>query len=255
MRTLEQNHGMRSFGVFIAGAAVFTFALLFPMLEPAAEALAAIAFVGAVAYGFAVQPRKDVFYVRTTTRTRDLDRNLMIDHDQLAVRVEVARLWLLFVPTALAVGFLVVTSANRTLWHFSLVESFVHSQETAEIAWAVIRIPVYLVGLGLWIWITERRVLRNAEACSARSYQVSSGRVGFQFVTDKGKYGGGEDFYVGLAKPREVATLVFYDVDEIDHCKIGMSFLFHKIVVLGRGLTELDQQTAAAHAVVREASV
>lgn len=45
---------MRSFGVFIAGAAVFTFALLFPMLEPAAEALAAIAFVAAVAYGFAV---------------------------------------------------------------------------------------------------------------------------------------------------------------------------------------------------------
>lgn len=99
----------------------------------------------------------------------------MIDHDQLAVRVEVARLWLLFVPTALAVAFLVVTSANETVWRFSLMESFVHSQETAEIAWVVIRIPVYLVGLGLWIWITERRVLRNAEACSARSYQVSSG--------------------------------------------------------------------------------
>lgn len=242
---------MRSFGVFIAGAAVFTFALLFPMLEPAAEAVAAIAFVAAVAYGFAVHPRKDVFYIRTTTRMHDLDGNLMIDHDQLAVRIETARLWLLFIPTALSVGFLVVTSAKETLWRFSLVESFVHSQEAVEIAWGVFRIPVYLAGLGLWIWVTERRVLRDADACSARSYQVSSGRVGFQFVTDKGKYGGGEDFYVGLAKPREVATLVFYDVDEIDRCKIGMSLLFHKILVLGRGLTEIDQETAAAHGVIR----
>ncbi|HEU5410925.1 MAG TPA: hypothetical protein VFU57_07890 [Candidatus Acidoferrales bacterium] len=242
---------MRSFGVFIAGAAVFTFALLFPMLEPAAEAVAAIAFVAAVAYGFAVHPRKDVFYIRTTTRMHDLDGNLMIDHDQLAVRIETARLWLLFIPTALSVGFLGVTSAKETLWRFSLVESFVHSQEAVEIAWGVFRIPVYLAGLGLWIWVTERRVLRDADACSARSYQVSSGRVGFQFVTDKGKYGGGEDFYVGLAKPREVATLVFYDVDEIDRCKIGMSLLFHKILVLGRGLTEIDQETAAAHGVIR----
>lgn len=221
------------------------------MLEPAAEAVAAIAFVAAVAYGFAVHPRKDVFYIRTTTRMHDLDGNLMIDHDQLAVRIETARLWLLFIPTALSVGFLVVTSAKETLWRFSLVESFVHSQEAVEIAWGVFRIPVYLAGLGLWIWVTERRVLRDADACSARSYQVSSGRVGFQFVTDKGKYGGGEDFYVGLAKPREVATLVFYDVDEIDRCKIGMSLLFHKILVLGRGLTEIDQETAAAHGVIR----
>lgn len=246
---------MRSFGVFIAGAAVFTFALLFPTLEPAAEAPAAIAFVAAVAYGFALHPRKDVFYIRTTTRMRDLDSNLIIDHDQLAVRVEPARLWLLFVPTALAVGFLVITSANGTLWRFSLMKSFVHSQEAVEIAWAVIRVPVYVVGLGLWIWITERRVLRNAEACSARSYRISNGRIGFQFVTNEGKYSGGDDFYFGLAKPREVATLVLYDVNKIDRCKIGMSFLFHKIIVLGRGLTELDRQTAVAHRVVREGAV
>lgn len=91
----------------------------------------------------------------------DLDGNLMIDHDQLAVRIETARLWLLFIPTALSVGFLGVTSAKETLWRFSLVESFVHSQEAAEIAWGVFRIPVYLAGLGLWIWVTER-------ACIAR---------------------------------------------------------------------------------------
>lgn len=119
-------------------------------------------------------------------------------------------------------------------------------------AFGLLRAPVYVVGLGLWIWITERRVLRNAEVCSARSYQISNGRIGFQFVTDEGKYGGGDDFYFGLAKPRDVATLVFYDASDIDRCKIGMSFLFHKIVLLGRGLTDLDRDTAAAHQMIRE---
>jgi hypothetical protein len=244
---------MRSFGAFLVGAVVFIFALSFPSLEPAVEALAAIAFVVAVAYGFALHPRKDVFYIRTTTTMRDLDRNLIIDHDQLAVRVETARLWLLFVPTALAVAFLVVTSANGTLWRFSLVENFINSAAVG-MAWGLLRAPLYVVGLGLWIWITERRVLRSAEACSARSYRISNGRIGFQFVTDEGKYGGGDDFYFNLAKPREVATLVFYDVHEIDRCKIGMSFLFHKIVLLGRGLTDLDRETAAAHPMIREAA-
>lgn len=244
---------MRSFSTFVVGAAVFTFALLFPSLEPAAEALAAIGFVTAVAYGFVLHPHKDVFYIRTTTSTRDVDRNLMIGHDQLAVRVETARLWLLFVPTALAVAFLVVTSANGTLWHFSLVETFINS-EAVGMVWGVLRAPIYVVGLGLWIWITERRVLRNAEACSARSYRISNGRIGFQFVTDQGKYGGGDDLYFNLVKPREVAALVFYDRNEIDRCKIGMSFLFHKVVLLGRGLTDLDRDTVAAHQMIREAA-
>lgn len=236
---------MRSFGIFVSGAVVFTFAMLFPSLEPSAEALAAIVFVTAVAYGFALRPHKDVFYIRTTTTTRDLDRNMMIEHDQLAVRVETARLWLLFVPTALAVAFLVIKSANGTLWRFSLVETFMNT-EAVGMVWVVLRAPIYIVGLGLWIWITERRVLRNAEACSARSYRISNGRIGFQFVTGEGKYGGGDDLYVGLAKPREVAAFVFYDTRNVDRCKIGMSLLFHKIVLLGRGLTDLDRETASA---------
>jgi len=242
---------MQSFALFVSGAVVVTFALLFPEIEPAVETLVAIAFVSAVAYGFTLHPRKDVFYVRTTTKQRDLDRNLSIEHNQLAVRVETSRLWLLFIPTAFAVAFLALTSASGSLWHFSLVESFLNS-EAVGFAWALFRAPLYVIGLGLWIWITERRVLRDAECCSARSFRVNNGRVGFQFVTDKGSYGGGDDFYFGLAKPFEVATLVFYGRANIDLCKIGMSFLFHRIVVIGRGLTDFDGQTAVAQKLIRE---
>ena len=247
----QQDLTMRSFGTLIVGAAVLTFALFFPALEPAAEALAAIAFVSAVAYGFALCPRKEIFYVRTTTKQRDIDRNVSVEHAQLAVRVETSRLWLLFLPTAVAVAFLTVTSANGTLWHFSLVEHFIRSEEIG-FAYGVFRAPLYVIGVGLWIWITERRVLRDSECCSARSFRIGKGRVGFQFVTDKGIYGGGDDFYFGLVKPWEVATLVFYNANNVDLCKIGMSFLFHRIVVIGRGLTDLDQQTVTVHKLIDE---
>lgn len=242
---------MRTLRILLVGAVVFGFVFFLPSFEPVGEAVAAIAFIGAVAYGFALHPRRDVFYVRTTTSSPDLDRNVLIDHDQLAVRVETARLWLLFLPTALAVAFLVVTSANGTLWRFSIVERFLNS-EAVGLAWGVLRLPVYVVGLGLWVWIRERRVLRNAEACSARSYWIAKGRVTFQFVTDQGKYGGGDDFFFGLAEPRELAALVFYNLSDIDQSKIAMSFLFHKIVLLGRGLRDLDGETAAAHQFIRE---
>lgn len=242
---------MRSFGMFVAAAALIALAPIFPSVEPVVETLAAISFVTAVAYGFALHPRTEVFYVRTTARMRDDDGNLGIEHDQLAVRVETARLWLLFVPTALSVAFLVLTAAEGSLWHFSLLETIVGSR-VLGMMWVLLRLPLSLVGLALWIWISERRVLRNAETCSARSYKITNGRVGFQFVTDQGQYGGGDDFFFGLAKPWEVATLVFYDRDNIDLCKIGMSLVFHRIIVLGRGLTDLDHETTTVHQVIRD---
>ena len=71
--------------------------------------LVAIALCGIVAVGFYLCPRKDVFYVRTTAWRMHLDRNLSCEHKQLAIKVELARLWLLFVPPSLAVSFLIVT--------------------------------------------------------------------------------------------------------------------------------------------------
>jgi hypothetical protein len=78
--------------------------------------------VALVGIGFWLQPRTDVFYIRTTVWRLDPDHNPLCEHEQLAVKVELARLWLLFVPTALAVAFLVVTAAHGTLWRVSLLD-------------------------------------------------------------------------------------------------------------------------------------
>ena len=236
---------MNSPRIFAIGAALLLITVMLDRYESVIEALAAIAFVLMIAYGFALHPRKDVFYIRTSSKSRDLDRNLLVEHDQLAVKVESARLWLLFVPTFLAVAFLVVTAAQGSLWKFSVLNRIFADYGMAVVM--LCRLPVFLIGSALWIWIGERRVLRDASACSAESVTVRDGRVTFMFRDSGGGYGGGDDVYFGLVRPRVLATLVFYNEQKTELNKIGMSLLFHNLTILGRGLTDLDHRTVASH--------
>jgi hypothetical protein len=52
-----------------------------------------VPFVRGCLTGFLPAPRRDVFYVRTTVRLSDADRNQTLEHDFLAVKVELVRLW------------------------------------------------------------------------------------------------------------------------------------------------------------------
>jgi len=242
---------VRSPGIFVAAGTTLALVLILPSIEPVVEALVAITFVTVVAYGFTLRPRRDVFYIPTTTKRADVERNLIIEHDQLAVRVETARLWLLFLLTSLAVGFLVVTAANGTFWKFSFLGIF----SAPGLDWDILcwmGAALYLIGVVFWIWISERRVLRDAEACSARFSKVGYGRVTFQFNYPNGDYGGGDDLYFGLVRPYEAAVLVFYNVNKPELCKIGMSFLFHRVIVIGRGLTDLDHESVRGQALSPE---
>jgi uncharacterized membrane protein YciS (DUF1049 family) len=244
---------VRSLRIFAIGAAAVIIALLVPAYEPAVEALAAITFVLMVALGFLLHPRRGVFYVRTTVHLSDLDRNLVVEHDQLAVKVEPVRLWLLFLPTFLVIAFLVLTAANGTLWKFSLVDWLLSFHYLAVVA--LLRLPgliVALIGGALWIWLTERRVFRDADACSARSVKVEQGQISFTFMDRSGGYGGGEGTYFGLVRSPALARLVFYNRHKTEVNKIGMGLLFHRPIILGRGLTDLDYETAAAHQISTE---
>jgi hypothetical protein len=230
--------------IFVIGAVLLGIAMLLPSYERLIETMAAAAFVVMIAFGFALQPRRDVFYVRTLMQSVDTERNLLVEHDLLAVKVESARLWLLFLPTSLAVAFLVVTAAQGALWKSGLLNQIF---QTAPWLVMLCRLPAYLIGAALWIWVSERRVLRDADACSATSVGIKGGRVSFMFKDSRGGYGGGDDFYFGLVRPPALAKLVFYSVQKPELNKIGMGLLFHRPTILGRGLTDLDRQTVAAH--------
>ena len=69
---------------------------------------------------------------------------------------------------------------------------------------------------------------------------------------EHGEYYGGDCLYIGLRHPRELATIVFHNVRAPELNKIVMGFLFHRVIILGRGVTDLDEQTAAAQAALVE---
>lgn len=235
------------------GVLVVVVALLFPLYEPAIAGVGAIVVIAAATLGFLLRPRRDIFYVRTTTRRIDPDGNLCLEHEQLAIKVELAHLWLLFLPTFLAAAFLVVTAAHGTTWKFSLI-NWINLNDLNYGSLVPIAFRLFLlleVGV-LWTWICERRILWDADACSATSVKVEGGQVSFQFIDRTGGYGGGEGLYLGLIRPAALSTLVFYRVRKPELNKIGMSLLLHRIVTLGRGLTDLDQHTVTAHAAVAQ---
>ncbi len=74
--------------VLFLGVAVLAAVLLFTPYEAVLEGVVALAIVAAVLLGFFLHPRKEVYYVRTTRFLRDPDRNLALERDYLAVKVE-----------------------------------------------------------------------------------------------------------------------------------------------------------------------
>ncbi|MGC1415646.1 MAG: hypothetical protein WA817_10210 [Candidatus Acidiferrum sp.] len=235
-------------------AAVF----LFTPYEVFLEGGMALAIVLAAVVGFLMHPRREVYYVRTAVRLIDPDRRPLLEHDFLAVRVELVRLWLLFVPTFLSVAVLVFFAASGPA-KFSYL-NWVFSSRYASIVLLFCQYPPLLVFALLVAWIDERRVMRDAGACSAKSFSIHRapvgwiGRVSYQFVGEHGEYCGGDCLYFGLHHPRELATIVFHNVQTPELNKIVMGFLFHRLIIMGRGVTDLDSQTAAAQTALAEAT-
>lgn len=240
----------------LLGVVILAGILLFSPFEAYLEGAIAFVMVAAVVVGFLMHPRREVFYVRTTARLLDREGNQTLEHDFVAVRVDLARLWLLFLPTFLAVAFLVFFAAGGPM-KLSVLNWF-FSSSYAHIAFVVCQYPPLLVLVLLSAWIGERRVMRDAEACSARSFSLSLarvrriGRVAYLFMGEHGEYYGGNCLYFGLVHPHELATIVFHNVRKPELNKIAMGFLFHRLTILGRGVTDLETQKVAAQTALAE---
>jgi hypothetical protein len=235
---------MKAWQIFVVGIAVLVAALLLPSYEPVLAGIAAVVMVAVVAAGFLFRPRKDMFYLRTTLVTSEPDYPLSVEHDRIAVRVELARLWLLFLPTFAAVAFFVVTSAKGTTWDFSILDRF-WDTSSYPIVLGIRAFQIVVVGI-LSTWVSERWVLRDAEACSADSVSMMAGRLLYSFKDRFGEYYGGEGFPFALLRSPKLARIVFYRVSKPELNKIASGCLFHRVVIVGRGLTDLDEATVTA---------
>lgn len=243
---------MQMWQIFALGTAVVVAALLLPSYESVLAGLGALIIVAVVVAGFLAHPRREIFYIRTTARISEPDYPLSVEHDRVAVRIELARLWLLFLPTFAALAFLLVTFARGTTWAFSLWNSRFFDKAIEAGPYPVIlfcRVLFFAVVGLLSTWVSERWVLRDADACSADSVSMLAERVLYSFKNRSGEYYGGEGFPFGLVRPRQLATVVLYNVSKPELNKIAMSCLFHRLVIVGRGLTDLDEATSTRHSV------
>jgi hypothetical protein len=241
---------MKMWQIFALGISVVIAALLLPSYESVLAGLGALIIVAVVVVGFLARPRRETFYIRTTILISEPDYPLSVEHDRLAVRIELARLWLLFLPTFGALAFLLVTFARGTTWAFSLWNSRIFDRALEGGPYPVVlfcRVLFFAVVGLLSTWVSERWVLRDADACSADTVSMLADRVLYGFKNRSGEYYGGEGFPFGLVRPRQLATVVLYNVSKPELNKIAMSCLFHRLVIVGRGVTDLDEATDATH--------
>lgn len=182
--------------------------LLFTPYEAFLEGAVAFAILATAVAGFVMHPRRDVFYVRTSVPFLSPNQTRGLDRDFLAVRVELARLWLLFVPTFLAVAFLVFFAAGGPA-KFSFL-NWIFTSRYAYLGFFICEYAPLPVLFLLSAWISERRVLRDAEARSARSLSIYRefgwrtlrvARVSYLFMGEHGEYWGGSCLYFSLVRP------------------------------------------------------
>ncbi len=248
---------MKTWQIFAIGAVAALVLFSLHAYESALAGVAAVGLIATVVVGFCLSPRKEVFYLRTTSRVPDPDYVVSIEHDRIALRVELVRLWLLFIPTFVAVAFLLVTAANGKTWNISLFEGRALDWFNIGTTYPVLlffRALIFGVVALLTAWVTERWILRDANACSADSVHVNGKRITYSFKDPLGEYYGGQGIPLGATCSWQLRSIVFYKTRKPELSKIAMCCLFHRIVIVGRGLTDLDNATVTTAMKVKPAS-
>jgi len=235
---------MRARHIFLLGTIVLVAALLLPIYQAGLAACGAVILVGIVAFGFLLRPRQEVLYLKTRT-THKGSVGLYVERGAVAIRIELTRLWVLFVPTFLAVTFLIVIWARDSTWKFDLFDVIDAIGPHGAVAIVLSRVGEAIVLLVVGIlseWISERWMLRDAAACSARSLDVHRGGVFYSFVDDAGEFYGGHAVLIGN-HPAQLASIVLYNLKQPTLSRLAVACLFHRPVIIGHGLTDLDQDT------------
>jgi len=242
---------MKAWQIFLVGTIAIIALLFSPIYQSALAGVVALLIVAAVIVGFCLRPRTEVFHLRTTIHVADPDFGVAIHHDQIAVRVELSRLWLLFIPTFSAVAFLLVTGTSDTTWNMSLFDSLLISPfgigpYPKLVFFRFLIIAVFAL---LAAWMSERWVLWDASACNAGSVWASEKRIHYSFQDPSGEYYGGEGIPLGGTRSPQLRAVVLYRTGKPDLNKIAMCCLFHRLVIVGHGVPDLGEAKGVTGAV------
>jgi len=222
---------------------------LLPLLQSVGALVAAviaIAMIATVIAGFMFVPDRDSWTVWITQYSfaEGLDEeefDLHSTQEPIAIRVEVARLWLLYVPTIVAVGFLMLLAA-RGIGGFDLSKYFSYP------FLLVMRWGPALVWFLVGSWVYERWLLRRAEAAQAQwSRHGNEEAVAYYFIVKQEYYSGWDFPLFSYSKEPALGAVVMYRRGRAERNHLVAAFVFHRFTVIARGVQDLE--AAREHAV------
>jgi hypothetical protein len=218
--------------------------LLQTIFAPYVPALIAAAMVAAVVVGFCFHPDRDSWTVwiseyRLVEGADDLDLDLLSTKDVLSFRVNLRRLWLLFIPTLCAVAFLVLRAA-RGRWHIEILDGLIVMFPFFGVMWFGLATVWFLLSG----WVFERWLLRRADACEGEIHTNGT----YHFVVNE-EYFGGRDLRIGRFTLGGYASsggallsgVVLFRRKDPRHNRRIPSFIFHRFDIVGRGIEDLER--------------
>ncbi len=229
---------MRAWQILLVGILALIAIAFLPSYQSVLIASVALVIFGLVLFGFLLRPHPEVLHLRTTTMTYDWQLRPCVEHDQIAIKVEICRLWMLFVPTFVAVACLLSLAVSGTAFLNYGWEGIV-AVAMSPPYWILSLVLVTLISA----WIRERWTLRNAKACSATQIVRRGARVSYCFVDSSGEFFGDSGINFTCPKPPQLATIVLYRADQPEFNRIASGCLFHRLVIVAHGITDLDEHT------------
>jgi hypothetical protein len=240
---------MKNWRVVLFGVAGFSIFVLLPFHEHIFAAAGAILIISAVVIGFLWHPASEIFYAETLIFVGGTSHRA-IRRDRIAIKVELSRLWLLFLPTIIAVGILLTIFSRGAgwwgiFWNVKPIQLFLENSGP----FALWLLDVFLGGVILLLsaWLSERWVLRKADVCSARSVTKDRRRILYGFQDKSGGYYGGVGFPFSKNYPLQLGAIVFYRSNAPQQNKLAICCLFHRFEVVGRGVKDFDETSVAAY--------
>jgi hypothetical protein len=205
--------------------------------------------LAAVVTGFCFRPDRDAWRVSLTTYSFREGAGFTVDvdasKDVIAFRGFIVRLWLLFVPTCIAVAWLVIVSA---LGIWGPVDFHFDALSSSYWVFMALRFVIAAIAAILSTWLYERWLLNRADACQIKrgSARPSSSGLGFSYYfTVDGEYYGGHDMPMSARREsRQLAQIVLYRRTNPDQSRRVPAFIFHQFDIVGRGVEDLENARA-----------
>jgi hypothetical protein len=204
----------------------------------------AVMMVGVVLCGFFFVPDRDMWLLWAKRNewhegSNPDDVDLVVIHEPIAVRVHLARLWILFLPTFAAAAYLVLTT--KGFLHADMLEL-----SSAAVVWG--RLAAGLIWFLLGAWIYERWLLWRADCAQLAGSQATASGTAYYFKLGEEIYDGHNVSLLSYRHEPALAGAVFYRRTNPQRNRMARAFIFHGFEVVARGIQDLEAARALGQA-------